>query len=65
MQGGQISVQQAICNGVPMIVFPVNGDQDLVAKRIRHERNGIEMELANVTANSLQESFEKLVSDSR
>ncbi|CAG7730768.1 unnamed protein product [Allacma fusca] len=62
-QGGQISVQQAVHNGVPLILFPVNGDQDFNAKRLRSAGNGIDMELFGLTADILRDSVLKLVED--
>lgn len=63
MQGGQISMQQAISNGVPLIILPVNGDQDLTGKRLRSAGNGIELEFIELTTPQLTDAVQRLVQE--
>ena len=58
-------MQQAIFHGVPVMIFPVNGDQDYNAKRVRRYENGIEMEFHGLTAQELTHSIQQLTENPR
>ncbi|CAG7721437.1 unnamed protein product [Allacma fusca] len=64
-QGGQVSIQEAIYNAVPVIIIPVNGDQDYNAKRVRVMGNGIEVELYGMTSEVLSDAISRLLEDKR
>ena len=53
-------MQQAIFHGVPVLIFPVNGDQDFNAKRVRRYGNGLEMEFHGLTSPELVKAIKEL-----
>ncbi|CAG7831702.1 unnamed protein product [Allacma fusca] len=64
-QGGSISYQQAVFNGVPLIVVPVWGDQGYVAKTAEYHGIGIQLELADITEETLTKALSDLLNNER
>ena len=64
-QGGQVSMQQAIFHGVPLIIMPVNGDQTFNAKRAKKVGNGIELEFHGITVKILKDAIQNLTQDKK
>ncbi|CAG7825288.1 unnamed protein product, partial [Allacma fusca] len=60
-QGGQCSMQQAIFNAVPIIVLPVNGDQDMNAKRVGTVGNGIALEIFGLNSHQITHAINEIV----
>ena len=58
-------MQQTVFHGVPVMIFPVNGDQDFNAKRVHRYGNGIEMEFNGLTAQELALAIKELTENSR
>lgn len=46
-QAGRISIQKAICHGVPIITIPIWADQDYNSHRLEHLTAAIHMDLGN------------------
>lgn len=63
MQGGRPSTIEATCNAVPMIAFPVLGDQDLNAMRMNKMGANVLLEWGTVTLEQLQDAVNKTVYD--
>ena len=53
-------MQQAVFHGVPVLIFPINGDQDYNAKRVRRYGNGIELEFHGLISTDLVEAIKEL-----
>lgn len=64
-QCGRPSMSEALCNGVPMIAFPVLGDQDNNANRMEKMGANVKLELGTVTIQQFKEAVEKTVYDKR
>lgn len=63
MQAGRPSAQEAVLNGVPMISFPVLGDQDVNANRLEKIGATVVLELGTVTRDELKRALDKVVYD--
>ncbi|CAG7836479.1 unnamed protein product [Allacma fusca] len=64
-QGGQMSVQQAIYNGVPIIVAPGFGDQPFNARAVERQNIGIHLELMDINKDTLSQAFEQLLNNKK
>lgn len=59
--GGTSSIQEATCNGVPMIVMPMFADQDYNAYRVEAQELGIRIEIRGMTEDSLLLATDKVL----
>ncbi|CAL8100658.1 unnamed protein product [Orchesella dallaii] len=60
-QSGRPSVMEALYNGVPMIAFPILGDQDFNAGRINKMGGNIKLEIGSFTSEELIAAVNALV----
>ncbi|ODM95812.1 UDP-glucuronosyltransferase 1-9 [Orchesella cincta] len=60
-QSGRPSAMEALWNGVPMIAFPILGDQDFNANRINQMGGNVKLEIGTVTSEQLIAAVNKLV----
>lgn len=58
-----MSMQEAIFHSVPVFIFPVSGDNDFNAKRVRRLGNGIELEFHELTTAAFTNAVLTLISD--
>ena len=61
---GLLSTQEAIYHAVPIIAFPVFGDQDQNARQAERAGIGIFVELLDVSEATLEDAIHKVLSDS-
>ncbi len=59
-QSGRPSTIEAVCAAVPMIAFPVLGDQDSTANRVNQMGGNIILELATVTQSELHAALQEI-----
>ena len=61
---GMNSVNEAICNAVPMLLLPQQFEQKMIAQRVEEMGIGISMEMKKVTSEKLYENSKVIISDS-
>ncbi|MEW9698052.1 macrolide family glycosyltransferase [Paenibacillus sp. SI8] len=61
--GGMNSVQEALVNGVPLLMIPQGADQPIVSKRVVEFGAGICFEKDTITSDLLRSAVEKLLND--
>ena len=62
---GMNSVNEAICRGVPMLLFPHHFEQDMIARRVAEMGVGLKMNIKNITTAKLYKSADCVISESR
>ncbi|KAJ6643627.1 UDP-glucosyltransferase 2 [Pseudolycoriella hygida] len=62
---GLVGLQEAIYNSVPLISFPIFGDQDYNAERIHRKEYGIRLEITTVTQVQLEDAINKILTDNK
>ncbi|CAL8102801.1 unnamed protein product [Orchesella dallaii] len=62
-QSGRPSTMEALYHGVPMIAFPVIGDQDATADRVNVMGGNTALEIRTLNAQELKEAVQKMVYD--
>jgi MGT family glycosyltransferase len=60
---GMNSVNEAICSGVPMLLFPHQFEQKLIGQRVSEMGIGMVLNIKNTTPAKLYENAETLISD--
>ena len=60
---GMNSVNEAICNGVPMLLLPHQFEQEMIAKRVKEMGIGMKMSIKRITPGKLYENANQLISD--
>jgi hypothetical protein len=61
MHGGLNGIKEALCYGVPMIVFPSSHDQPMNAARVAYHRLGVTGDMLTVTVDQARALIQKVV----
>ncbi|XP_051046704.1 UDP-glucuronosyltransferase 1A5 isoform X2 [Phodopus roborovskii] len=60
---GSHGIYEGICNGVPMVMMPLFGDQMDNAKRMETRGAGISLNVLEMTADDLENALKKVIND--
>jgi len=63
--GGMNSVSESLSAGVPMVVVPQMGEQEIVARRVQDVGAGLFLAPADATAEALREAVDRVRTDKR
>ncbi len=63
--GGMNSVSESLFQGVPVVVIPQMGEQEVVGRRVEEIGAGIHLAKQDVSAEKLRESVARLLTDGR
>jgi hypothetical protein len=63
--GGMNSVSESLYHGVPVVVIPQMGEQEIVGRRVEELGAGLCLARREATAEKLRESVERLVTEDR
>lgn len=61
--GGLLSTMETVYSGVPVLLFPVFGDQKFNAAKIQNDGYGLYIWLSKLTEENLTEALDKLLND--
>ena len=61
--GGLLSTQEAIYHGVPLIVIPIFGDQDMNMRQAENAGYSLTLEIMNFTQEGLQHKIDRLINE--
>lgn len=64
-QGGLQSTEEATENGVPVIGFPILGDQHYNVKQLENYGTGKKLIITDVNEDELRETILKIITNSR
>lgn len=63
--GGNNGIHEAIYFNVPMILFPINGDQDYFSHSLEVKGGAIVLEIANFRVHELEAAIETMLYDTK
>lgn len=63
--GGTHGIYEGICNGVPMLMFPLFGDQGDNVHRLVARGVAEKLSMLDVTTETLQAALKKIINDKR
>lgn len=63
--GGSHGIYEGICNGVPMLMFPLFGDQGDNVNRVLGRGAALKLSIYDVTTEQLLDALKKLIYDKR
>lgn len=63
--GGTHGIYEGICNGVPMVMMPLFGDQNDNADRVASRGVAVVLSIFDVTSDALVDALDKVINDSR
>ncbi|XP_021956809.1 UDP-glucuronosyltransferase 1-7C [Folsomia candida] len=61
--GGLLGIQEAICNGVPLIAFPVFAEQDYNANKLEWRKVGVQLEITTITEDKFTTAIRRVLDD--
>jgi MGT family glycosyltransferase len=63
--GGMNSVSESLSHGVPVVVIPQMGEQEIVGRRVEDLGTGLYLAKAEVTAEKLRDAVRRLLAEDR
>jgi MGT family glycosyltransferase len=63
--GGMNSVSESLCHGVPVVVVPQMGEQEVVGRRVEQLGAGLYLSKSDATPESLRASVRRLLAEER
>ncbi|XP_036622173.1 UDP-glucuronosyltransferase 1-2-like isoform X3 [Trichosurus vulpecula] len=60
---GSHGIYEALCNGVPMVLMPLSGDQMDNAKRMESRGAGVTLNILEMTSDDLSKTLKKVIND--